>query len=185
MTFSLTGPIYVFFGIWGFLAVKEFIPFSIKLGATRKQIWLALGMFFLSLSIIQALFASLLQEVVLLVNKAIRVDAFMFLHLAYFLDDRWYIRMMIDSMMFFFFFAFVLVIGLLFYKYGMIGGGIGLGLIGLTLLIGIAKGWLIDAVVELFSQVELTFFIQMFVVGFVLYLLSYLFIRRMTIVKTK
>ena len=52
MTLSLTGPIYVYCAIFGFLAVKELIPFSVKIGATRKNLFIGLGIFFLGLSIV-------------------------------------------------------------------------------------------------------------------------------------
>src|SRR5699024_5911205 len=39
MSFTLTAPMYVYCAILGFLTVKESVPFSIKMGATRKNIF--------------------------------------------------------------------------------------------------------------------------------------------------
>lgn len=46
MTFSLTAPMYVYCSILGFLTVKEAVPFSLKMGATRKNLFVSLGIFF-------------------------------------------------------------------------------------------------------------------------------------------
>lgn len=41
ITLSLSVPIYIFCAILGFLTVKESIPFSLKVGATRKNIFVS------------------------------------------------------------------------------------------------------------------------------------------------
>src|SRR5690625_5093916 len=64
MTLSLTGPMYVYCGIVGLLTVKENIPFSIKRGATRKNIFLTIGIYFLILSLMKSIIASTLQVIV-------------------------------------------------------------------------------------------------------------------------
>src|SRR5699024_2042938 len=61
MTLSITGPMYIYCGILGFLVVKEFIPFSIKRGATRKNIYFSLAIFFLGLSLAKSVVGSMLQ----------------------------------------------------------------------------------------------------------------------------
>ncbi|GIP64855.1 hypothetical protein J32TS6_34100 [Virgibacillus pantothenticus] len=183
--FSLTGPLYVFFSIWGFICIKEFIPFSIKLGATRKQIWRAIGVFFLSLAVIQAIFASIIQEVVWKLTDWVGIDAFRFLHPALFVTDNWYTRIMIDVGIFTFFFAISYLIGLVFYKYGLLGGGSLLGAILLVLLMTIATGWFAEFVGKIISDMSVIFYIQTFAVGIALYLCSFLFFRKITIVKAR
>src|SRR5690625_5064812 len=54
MSLSLTAPLYVYFAIYGFLSVKEFIPSAIKMGATRKNIMISLALFFFGLAIVKA-----------------------------------------------------------------------------------------------------------------------------------
>src|SRR5690625_2543779 len=78
MTFTLTGPMYVYCAILGFLTVKESIPFSLKRGATRKNIFISLGTFFLGISIAMTTVGSTLQVMVNLFTKQIGVDNFMF-----------------------------------------------------------------------------------------------------------
>ncbi|SHH81260.1 hypothetical protein [Virgibacillus chiguensis] len=184
-TFSLTGPIYVFFSVWGFICIKEIIPFSIKLGATRKQIWSTIGLFFLSLAMIKAVFVQFLREAIWIINDWVGIDVFRFLHPAHFLTDNWYSRMVIDVAIFSFLFVISYVIGFVFYKYGLIGGGGLLGVILLALLMTIATGDFAQFVREMIANMSLTFYIQLFAVSVVLYLCSFLLIRRMTTIKVQ
>ncbi|QKY68253.1 hypothetical protein [Lentibacillus sp. CBA3610] len=184
-TFSLTGPMYVFCAIVGFLSVKDSVPFAIKMGATRKNLFISLGIFFLILSMALALAATMLQELVLALLNATGIDLFYFLHPAYFVDDTWYTRILIDTSVMFFFFAVMFIIGLMFYKYGLAGGGSFLGALVVVGLLGIAQGWIIDFVTDLVAGIDLEFFYQLLGIGLVIYALSYLFLRRITTVKVR
>ncbi|MFB4169992.1 hypothetical protein [Virgibacillus sp. JSM 102003] len=185
MTLSLTGPMYIYCGILGFLTVKESVPFSIKMGATRKNVFVSLGIFFLSISLFMGTAASILQEIVKVFAEITGIDTFSFLHLAYFVDNTWYTRILIDTSVMFFFLALMFVVGLLFFKYGFAGGGSFLGVLVVLLLISIAKGWIVDFFINLFSDIDLAFFYQMLGLGFVVYCVSFLFLRRITTVKVR
>src|SRR5690554_5952307 len=76
MTLSITGPMYIFCGIVGFLAVKDFIPFSIKRGATRKNIYFSLAIFFLGLSLVKSVVGSILQLIVEYINMKAGIGNF-------------------------------------------------------------------------------------------------------------
>lgn len=185
-TFSLTGPMYVYCAIWGFMTVKESVPFLIKMSATRKNIFVGTGIFFLALSFGMALAATILQELIMALMNATGIDLFVFLHPAYFLDDNtWYTRILIDTSIMFFFMAVLFIIGLLFYKYGLAGGGSFLGVVLLIILLGIAQGWIIDFFVDVFTGIDLVFFYQLLGIGVVIYGISFLFLRRITTVKVK
>ncbi|SFB16707.1 hypothetical protein SAMN04488072_108175 [Lentibacillus halodurans] len=184
-TLSLTGPMYVYCAILGFLTVKESVPFSIKMGATRKNLFVSVGIFFLALSFAMSVAASILQELVMSLLNVSGIDLFMFLHPAYFLDDTWYTRILIDMSIMFFFLSVMFIIGLIFYKYGLAGGGSFLGVLLIVCLIGIAQGWLIDFLFELVADIDLGFFYQLFGIGVVIYAISFLFLRRITTVKVR
>jgi len=183
MTLSITGPMYIYCGILGFLVVKEFIPFSIKRGATRKNIFFSLAIFFLGLSIVKSVVGSFLQVIVEYINMKMGIENFKFLHLAYFTNDTWYYRIMIDTSIMFFAFSIMFVIGLLFYRYGLIGGGIFVGLLIITALTGAFQGWLIDFFINIFNAFDHTFYLQLFGIGVVIYAMSIILLRRITILK--
>jgi len=185
MSFTLTAPMYVYCAILGFLTVKESVPFSIKMGATRKNIFISLGLFFLGLSLIKAVAASITQILVDLLNAKAGIDTFMFLHLAYFTDDTWLTRIFIDTSIMFLSLSALFVIGLLFYKYDLAGGGSVIGVIVILMLTGLAQGWLIDFFIDIFQSIDRMLFGKLLVLGIVIYSFSMILLRRITIVKAK
>lgn len=185
MTLSLTGPIYVYCSILGFITVKEYIPFTIKMGATRKNLFLSIGIFFLGVSVAKAVVANVIHLIVDFINPKIGIDNFTFVHLAYFTNDTWLNRILIDSSITFFFFAVMFVIGLLFYRYGLAGGGIVVGFIVIIILTGVAQGWLIDFFIHLFKDISALFYFQLLGIGVIIYCVSFIFLRKITVVKVR
>ncbi|RDW17190.1 hypothetical protein [Oceanobacillus chungangensis] len=183
--FGISVGIYIFAGISGFLMVKENVPSSLKLGATRKNIFISFGLFFFGLALAKAILANTLQSIIVKFVNVTEIYSINFFHPAQLLGDTWLNRVVIDTSILFFSFSLLFVIGLLFYKYGLLGGGIVVGGLVVVLLLGLAQGWIIDFVVELFTDIELTFFYQLLGVGIVVYCLSFLFLRRITTLKAK
>jgi hypothetical protein len=185
MAFGFPFAIYFYCLVLGFITTKEYIPYALKMGATRKNIFLSIGIFFLGLIVLKSLIANTIQELVLLFTKSTNITSFQFLHPAMMLEDNWLNRFLIDIGIMFFLIAFMFFIGLLFYKYGMAGGGIVASILVIGLLFGIAKGWIYDFIVEVVSQLDIVFFYQMLGVGLLLFVISFIFVRRITIEKRK
>lgn len=181
MAFSLTAPMYVYCGIMGFLTVKEMIPFSIKMGATRKNLYVVIAIFFLLLSLFKAIAGTIIQVLVTSMNEAIGLNNFDFLHLAQFIDDTWYTRVVIDTAVMFFFLTLMFLLGLLFYRFGFAGAGSVLGILLVGLLLSIAKGWAWDFITNIVESFGMTFFLQMTIMSIVFYVLSFFLVRRITI----
>ncbi|MCG3421157.1 hypothetical protein [Oceanobacillus jordanicus] len=181
MAFSLTAPMYVYCGIMGFLTVKEMIPFSIKMGATRKNLYVVIAIFFLLLSLFKAIAGTIIQVLVTSMNEAIGLNNFDFLHLAQFIDDTWYTRVVIDTAVMFFFLTLMFLLGLLFYRFGFAGAGSVLGILLVGLLLSIAKGWAWDFITNIVGSFGMTFFLQMTIMSIVFYVLSFFLVRRITI----
>ncbi|QGS68275.1 hypothetical protein CV093_05680 [Oceanobacillus sp. 143] len=94
-------------------------------------------------------------------------------------------RVVIDTAFLFFLFSLFSVLSLLFYKHGLLGGGIVVGVLVVVLLLGLAQGWIVDFITDVYSTIDLIFFYQMLGVGVVIYCLSFLLLRRITTIKTK
>lgn len=182
---SASIPMYIYCAIFGYITVKESIPFALKIGATRKSIFISIGLFFLILSGLKAVFMSIIHSTTLAFADAVGISNFLFIHPATLLGDTWLNRLVVDASIMFLVFSMMFIIGLVFYRTGLAGGGIVAGIIVLLLLFGIAEGWLFEFISDLIADVDLTLFVQMFGVGIVFYLLSFLFVRRITIIKTK
>lgn len=183
--FALSFWLYIYGGIYGFQTVKESIPFALKMGATRKNIYISIGLFFLLLAFAKAFVVNTIQSVTLYFIDVTNLHTFQMLHPAFFLTDNWLNRFIIDMSIIFFSLSFMFIIGLLFYRYGLLGGGSFVGVLVVILLLGIAQGWIINFFAELFSQIEITFFLQLLGVGVIIYLMSILFIRRITTINVK
>ncbi|ASN06883.1 hypothetical protein [Virgibacillus necropolis] len=183
--FGFPFGVYIYCAILGFLTIKESIPFSIKMGATRKNLFVSIGLFFLGLAFAKAVLANTVQSITLLFTESTGIHTFKFLHPVVLLQDTWVNRVIIDTSIMFFLLAFMSIIGLLFFKHGLAGGGIVAGTIAVVLLIGVAQGWIFDFFVNLLPTIGLEFFYQLLVIGIVIYCLSFLFLRRITIVKVK
>jgi hypothetical protein len=179
--FFLNIPIYIYAGIVGYLMFRDYIPFSIKMGATRKNMFIAIGIFFFMISLIKSSFATVLQEFVERFNELIGIDIFTFLHFAHLLENNWYTRIIIDTTMMFFSFAVMFLLGLLFYRFGLAGAGSILGVLVVLLLLSIARGWIFDFFQELFAAFEIGLFYQVFGIGLILYLLSFIFVKRIQV----
>ncbi|RDW20861.1 hypothetical protein CWR48_04450 [Oceanobacillus arenosus] len=183
--FAFPFAIYVYAGISGFLMVKESVPFSLKLGATRKNIFISLGLFFIGLALFNAILANTLQSIIVKLIGGTEIYTINLFHPAQLLGDTWLNRVVIDTSFLFFLFSLLFVIGLLFYKYGLLGGGVVVGALAVILLLGLTQGWIIDFMTNVFADVELTFFYQMLGVGVLIYCISFLLLRRITTIKAK
>lgn len=182
MVFVIPFALYIFCSIFGFVFVKKNIPFSIKMGATRKNIFISLGIFFLGLSIVKAVAASTLQAILAYLIKITDAHTFTLMHPAQWLEDTWLNRVIIDASVMFFLLFTLFLLGLIFYKYGMLAGGSLLGIAVVLLLLGIAQGWIVDFFIQFFQNLHIAMFFQVLLVGFVLYVITWLMIRKITII---
>ncbi|MFC4025731.1 hypothetical protein ACFOUV_18280 [Oceanobacillus longus] len=183
--FGLAIPVYIYCSIIGFLTVKENIPFSLKLGVVRKNLFLGIGIFFLGLAFFKAVVVNTLHSIIMAFADVVGLHNFQFIQPAQLVVNNWWNRVIIDTIIIFFMLTLMYMIGLLFYKYGLLGGGVVLGIFAAVLLLGIAQGWVIDYFIDLYQTIEMTYFIQMFGVGVIIYIISYVFIRRITTIKVK
>ncbi|MEN1970203.1 hypothetical protein WMZ97_19300 [Lentibacillus sp. N15] len=180
MNFGLSIAAYIYCGIYGFISAKHGTPFSIKLGATRKNMFVSTGIFLMGLAIVQAVLVSTVQTVVVAGAKIVGIDTFQFIHPAQLLTDNWVTRFVIDTAMMFFLLSLLYLIGLLFYKYGLLGSGIVLGILAVILLFGVAKGWVINFFIDIATSFSITFFYEILLIGIVIYGVSWLLIRKIT-----
>ncbi len=170
--------------ILGFNIVKDLVPYSLKLGATRKNMYISLAIFFVAISVGMSIISNTLQTLAVQFNKLVGITNFEFLHFANFLDQNgWFIRVVVDSIIMIFFFTLMFILGLIFYRTGLLGGGIVTGTLTILLLFGVAKGWVIDFILEVFESFQLVFFYQILGAAVLIYGIGYFFIRKISIIK--
>lgn len=176
-------PTYTNVCIIAFQCVKKDIPFGLKMGATRKNIYLSYIYFFLGYSLFIAIVANTLQLVFEGLHNIFGITNYTFPHPAMMLTDTWLTRTIIDTFFMFFLMALLFLVGLIFYQSGLLGGGIFLGAFLVVSLYGLFDGWLIDAFATILPDASMLTFAALFIIGVGLYLISYPLVRKITVVQ--
>lgn len=185
MNVTITIPIYFYVGIIGQIIVKNWMPFMIKIGATRKNIFFSIAIFFTGLSFAFSFLGMLMQEILTPLIKKLGMNNFSFFHIAYFVDEAWYSRLLIDTSISLLLFSISFLIGLLLYRYGLI---VGLSFIGLLLLIsmlGLFQGWIVEFFLDIVTNINLIFFVKVTVLSIGIYCLTWILLRRATTISTR
>ncbi|MGD6796376.1 hypothetical protein [Metabacillus indicus] len=136
LTVSSGMAVYIFSSIAGFLTVKETYPFSIKMGATRRNYYVTTSLFLLML----ALFMAASHTVLIMVLEA--MEAFgpgelKLFYLSMILESEfpYLTNFYVDTAICFFLQAMFFVLGSIFYRFGLLGGYAAIGLAAVLLFI--------------------------------------------------
>lgn len=190
--FSSGLPLYLFAIITGFWVVKNVIPFLVKMGVTRTTIYTGTGIVFILLVLFNGAIANLLQVVITEVFHSNISNSFELTVdgqsltgsgglIELFAEDTRWNHFIIDVSVQFICVAISFLIGLVFYRYKLIGGAIFLALLFALLTYSITSGWLADAILDIWSNLSMFFFYQLFLSGVLIYLLTIVLLRRLTI----
>lgn len=192
VSINLAFPIYVFSGIFGYWIVKNAIPYLVKMGATRTTIFLAIGIFGICLGLINSLISNVVNQIVSIISVSNILNTSMSIsvdgneqfinHIGQLVsNDGWLARIVIDTSISFFLFGCLFIAGLIFYKFGVVGGLASFVVGFLFFLYAGNAGWLESFVKLIIENFDMMFFYQLFGVGLIVYLISYLFLRRLTL----
>lgn len=185
MYFAIPFATYFNVGVIGFQLVKGNVPFGLKMGATRKNIYRMQFYFMILYSIAIAVLGSTLQQITEWLFQGLGITNYIYVHPAMALTDNWATRIAVDTLVMFFIMALLYFIALIFYRTGLIGGGSLLGVLLVIVLYGVFEGWMIEGMVNIFSDVTLMAFVILFLIGIVCYLMGFLFMQKITIIKTR
>ncbi len=184
MSFSFTAPIYVYCAIIGFLMARHTVAFGIKLGATRKNIYVSIAIFFIGLALVKSTVASLIQAAVS--TFFIRDDMnFIFAHPMMLFEDTLLNRIYTDFFIIVFLTSLTYLISLLFYKYGLLVAGFILGMLFVLFMYSVIAGDLIKWIVESFQNSVYIFFAQLGMIALIAYVIAWIPLRRITVVAKK
>src|SRR5690625_962918 len=182
---SITGPIYVYFSIYGFLIVKNWLPFMIKIGATRKNIFVSFALYFTSLAFIFSFFGMILHTILTPVELDSNVHIFFCAHLAHFLYAALYVIVFIDIIFCLFLFVTSFFIGLINYRYGLLVSGSFIGFIILIGILGLYHGWLIDFFKYIYTNFDLLLFTKVGIVSIIIYFITLLILRNSKTIRVR
>lgn len=183
--FYFAVPFMTYFNvaIVAFQSVKGNIPFGLKMGAVRKNIYLGHFYFFMIYSFLVSIAGNTLQFITESLHHVLGISNFIFSHPAMLMTDTWLTRTIMDTFIMFFLMSLLFLVGLIFYRSGLLGGGVFLGVFLVVFLYGLFEGWLIRGFAEILPDASMLTFATLFLIGIGLYLISYPLIRKITVVQ--
>lgn len=147
MIFSSGMAVYIFSSIAGFLTVKETYPFSVKMGATRRNYYVTTSLFLLLLSLFMAgghtLLIILLESIGGTGSGGLKLFYFSMLLES---DVPYFLNFYTDAAICFFLQTIFFVLGSIFYRFGLIGGYAAIGLAAVLFIIPDVRDVLIETV---------------------------------------
>src|SRR5699024_5384287 len=151
MSFSFTAPIYVYAGIVGFLMARHTVAFGIKLGGTRKNIYMSMGVFFVILALVKSTLAAVITAGI---EKFIIQDDmnFLFAHPMNIYEDTLLNRMYTDFFIILFIGVLAFFISLMFYKLGLLVTGLIMGMGLVLFMYSLFSGELITYIIDTFQN---------------------------------
>lgn len=190
--FSFGFPLYLFATITGFWVVKNIIPFLVKMGITRMSIYIGTGIVFIALVLFNGAMANTWQMIVTNVFGSNISSSFEMTIdgqpitgsgglIELFAEDTWWNHFIIDVSVQFVCVAVSFLFGLVFYRYKLIGGFILLGVLLVLFTYSITSGWFEDTVLHIWNNFSMFFFYKLFLTGLLIYLLTHLLLRRLTV----
>lgn len=189
--FSFSAPIYIFSGILAFWVVKNIIPYLIRLGSTRLNVFIATGIALGLVVIFNALLSNLLSTITMAMYGDFTGNTVVvtgqngsvgFNHIGELIgENTWWSRFFIDLSVQLFFMSLSFIFGVIFYRYKLLGGGAILGVMLFILIYSISAGWLTDFALDLINNFSFVFFYQLTGIAIIIYLASILLIRKITV----
>jgi len=181
LVFMISIPTYIHCAIYAFVSVKQTIPFSIKMGASRKNIFISMGVFLITLVLIQNIFINLFYEILRFTVQALDISSFQLIHPAQLLGNSFSERLITDFAIMLCLLAVMYVLSLLFYNYGLIGGGSFGAAIVIILVFAVAKGWMAQWVAFISKSMNINFFYWMMLISLAVYVTAWALVRKINI----
>ncbi|WP_079708814.1 hypothetical protein [Paraliobacillus ryukyuensis] len=180
--FGISVSVYIFASIFGFKSVKENLPYTLKLGGTRKNYFVGIGAYFTLVAIITALMETVAHQLVTWITNMLNLETFYLIHPATLLNmqDSFFDRFLIDAIILIFCLISSYLLALIFYKYHLIVGLSIIGALFLTSLIMMANGSLPDLISELVINAALSQYGILFIITVVCYLLTWPILRNIS-----
>lgn len=190
IAFSISFPIIIFASVIGFLTVKKSIPYMVRIGATRNCVYVSVFIFFVCLTLFNAVLAFLINLTITVISGKEVVQGFIISsetgqfsikHLAQFLGDSPFYQIIVDGSIALFMAVTMFLIGLVFYRFQLIGGFIFLGSGFVAFILSAVGGWIEKIFVYIFENYNLMIYGNLLALSVFIYLISYLLIKRIAV----
>ncbi|MGE7672670.1 hypothetical protein ACQKMV_03645 [Lysinibacillus sp. NPDC094403] len=134
---SVSIPVYIFYGIMAAKLLNKTLPYFLKLGLSRLQYMFNVGLFFISWSLIGSFISTCTQKIIPYVSNLFIIHPILLID-----NSPSFLRMMtLDTVLLLFFLTSGLLLNVVFYRLGTLGGYSFIGLLGLIPIVTIIFKW--------------------------------------------
>lgn len=141
--FMVSIPVYVFFAIMGSKWLTSTFSYFIRFGMSRMQYVGMTGLIFIVWTMVTAIASASLHQVIFLARDLMGIDYFMIFHPMYFMDSTlaFHSVFLFDFVILLFFLVSGLLLNLIFFRFGLVGGYTFIGVVAFIPLLTIALKW--------------------------------------------
>lgn len=161
---SISIPVYIFYGILATKLLNKTLPYFLKLGLSRLQYMFNVSLFFICWSFVGSFIIASVHEIIYTSNIFI-IHPILLIN-----NSPSFVQMLIlDTVLLLFFQTFGLLLNVVFYRLGTIGGYIFMGLLSLIPIVTIVFKWY-SPLFDLLSNIStFTLLSSLFVFSVLLY----------------
>lgn len=190
--FFMSFPIYFFAMAAGYMIVKGAIPYLIQMSAVRKTIFTGVAIYFVCLALMNAIIANtVLQGInyltgneitnVITYKSANNGSVIWFNHIADFIGNTWFSRIVVDAAVMIVICVVAFILGLIYYRFGIIGLCSTIGAFAIFIIFSVTRESFLEKMKVMYENFNIHYFYSLIGFGMVLYLLSFVLFRKITI----
>lgn len=140
---TISIPVYIFYSTMATKVLNKTMPYFLKLGLSRRQYVLYLGLFFLAWSIIGAFIIACTHEIITFFSKLLDVKDIIIIHpiLLFDTSQPFMLIIVLDFVLLLFCLISGLLLNVVFYRLGTIGGYSFIGILALIPIVMVIFEW--------------------------------------------
>ncbi|MFJ7667566.1 hypothetical protein ACIQXI_10670 [Lysinibacillus sp. NPDC097195] len=141
MTISI--PVYIFYCVKGSKILNKTLPYFLKLGLSRMQYVCNIGLFFIVWSLAGAFIIACTHKIIALLSNLLHYENMIIIHpISFFSDsDSFFLTMTMDTVLLLFCLISSLLLNVVFYRFGTLGGYSFIGILALIPIIMVIFEW--------------------------------------------
>ncbi|MFF2176832.1 hypothetical protein ACFVT8_10285 [Lysinibacillus sp. NPDC058147] len=174
---SVSIPVYIFYGNMAAKLLNKTLPYFLKLGLSRLQYMFNVGLFFICWSLVGAFIIASAHKIMTYISNIFIIHPILLIN-----NSPSFLQMMtLDTVILLFFLTAGLLLNVVFYRLGTIGGYSFIGLLGLIPIVTIIFKWY-SSLFDLLSNIStFTLLSSLFVFSVLLYSIITMAIRNASV----
>lgn len=140
---TISIPVYIFYSTMATKLLNKTLPYFLKLGLSRQQYMLYVGLFFISWSLIGAFIIASAHQIISYVSTLFNIKDIMIIHPILFFDitHSFLQTVVLDTVLLLFCLSSGLLLNVVFYRLGILGGYTLIGLLTLIPILMVIFEW--------------------------------------------